>query len=118
MDRRLQPFGLSEATWLPLIYVARAPAPMRQKDLAIGLTLNGSLVARLLDVLETSGFIERRENRPHPSPRRSGGQGGTAQPRVPTFAGVTSEELRTLDISHLSSLRTPHLKSRSPPSLL
>src|SRR5258707_13390029 len=29
-DRRLQPFGLTEATWLPLVHLARAPAPMRQ----------------------------------------------------------------------------------------
>src|SRR3954453_14800726 len=61
VDRRLQPFGLTEATWLPLIYLARAPAPMRQKDLAAALGLDGSSVVRLLDALETSGHIERRE---------------------------------------------------------
>ena len=61
MDRRLQPFGLTEATWLPLIYVARVPAPMRQKDLAAALALDGSSVVRLLDALEASGHIERRE---------------------------------------------------------
>ena len=64
VDRRLQPFGLTEATWLPLIYIARAPAPMRQKDLAAALTLDGSSVVRLLDALETSGLIERREGDP------------------------------------------------------
>jgi MarR family transcriptional regulator for hemolysin len=61
VDRRLQPFGLTEATWLPLIHLARAPAPMRQKDLAASLVLDGSSVVRLLDALETSGLIERRE---------------------------------------------------------
>jgi MarR family transcriptional regulator, transcriptional regulator for hemolysin len=61
VDRRLQPFGLTEATWLPLIYVARATTPMRQKDLAAALTLDGSSVVRLLDALEASGHIERRE---------------------------------------------------------
>jgi MarR family transcriptional regulator for hemolysin len=61
VDRRLHPFGLTEATWLPLIYLARAPAPMRQKDLAAALALDGSSVVRLLDALETSGLIERRE---------------------------------------------------------
>ena len=61
VDRRLQPFGLTEATWLPLIYLARAPVPMRQKDLAAALTLDGSSVVRLLDALEASGLIERRE---------------------------------------------------------
>ncbi|HTB42861.1 MAG TPA: MarR family transcriptional regulator [Acetobacteraceae bacterium] len=61
MDRRLQPFGLTEATWLPLIHLARAPVPMRQKDLAASLVLDGSSVVRLLDALETAGLIERRE---------------------------------------------------------
>jgi MarR family transcriptional regulator for hemolysin len=60
VDRRLQPFGLTEATWLPLIHLARAPVPMRQKDLAATLVLDGSSVVRLLDALEDSGFIERR----------------------------------------------------------
>jgi MarR family transcriptional regulator for hemolysin len=64
VDRNLQPFGLTEATWLPLIYIARAPVPMRQKDLAAALTLDGSSVVRLLDALETSGLIERREGDP------------------------------------------------------
>ena len=61
VDRRLLPFGLTEATWLPLIYVSRAQTPMRQKDLAAALALDGSSVVRLLDALETSGHIERRE---------------------------------------------------------
>jgi MarR family transcriptional regulator for hemolysin len=61
VDRRLQPFGLTEATWLPLIYLARSPVPMRQKDLAAALTLDGSSVVRLLDALETARLIERRE---------------------------------------------------------
>jgi MarR family transcriptional regulator for hemolysin len=60
VDRRLQPFGLTEATWLPLIHIARAPAPMRQKDLSASLVLDGSSVVRLLDALEAAGLIERR----------------------------------------------------------
>jgi MarR family transcriptional regulator, transcriptional regulator for hemolysin len=60
VDRRLQPFGLTEATWLPLIHLARAAAPMRQKDLAASLVLDGSSVVRLLDALESAGLIERR----------------------------------------------------------
>src|SRR6516225_5090796 len=61
VDRHLQPFGLTEATWLPLIYIARASVPMRQKDLAAALTLDGSSVVRLLDALEASELVERRE---------------------------------------------------------
>jgi MarR family transcriptional regulator for hemolysin len=60
VDRRLQPLGLTEATWLPLIHLARAPAPPRQKDLAASLVLDGSSVVRLLDALAGGGFIERR----------------------------------------------------------
>jgi MarR family transcriptional regulator for hemolysin len=35
--------------------------PMRQKDLAAALTLDGSSVVRLLDALEASELVERRE---------------------------------------------------------
>jgi len=62
VDRRLQPFGLTEATWLPLLQVARAPAPMRQKDLAASLSLDSSSVVRLLDALQAAGLVERRED--------------------------------------------------------
>jgi len=61
VDRRLQQFGLTEATWLPLVHIARAQGPMRQKDLAASLVLDSSSVVRLLDALETQGLIERRE---------------------------------------------------------
>ncbi|HVY98565.1 MAG TPA: MarR family transcriptional regulator [Dongiaceae bacterium] len=60
VDRELQVYGLTEATWLPLLHVARAAAPMRQKDLAASLALDNSSVVRLLDALEAAGMIERR----------------------------------------------------------
>jgi MarR family transcriptional regulator for hemolysin len=60
VDRELQPFALSEATWLPLLHLARAAAPMRQKDLAASLAVDNSTVVRLLDALETAGLVERR----------------------------------------------------------
>ena len=55
VDRRLQPLGLTEATWLPLIHLSRAPSPPRQKDLAATLVLDGSSVVRLLDALAGAG---------------------------------------------------------------
>lgn len=61
VNRRVQPFGLTEATWLPLIRVARAAKPMRQKDLAASLGLDGSSVVRLIDTLEKANLLERRE---------------------------------------------------------
>jgi MarR family transcriptional regulator for hemolysin len=60
-DLRLQPFDLTEATWLPLLRIARAPAPPRQKDLAAALFVDGSSVVRLLDNLEQAGLIQRKE---------------------------------------------------------
>ncbi|MEB2843089.1 MarR family transcriptional regulator [Rhizobiales bacterium RZME27] len=67
LDLRLRPFGLTDATWLPLLQLSRAGVPMRQKDLAEALFLDSSSVVRLLDALQASGFIERRE---HPEDRR------------------------------------------------
>jgi MarR family transcriptional regulator for hemolysin len=105
VDRHLQPFGLTEATWLPLIYLARAPEPMRQKDLAAALTLDGSSVVRLLDSLQASGLIERREE---DGDRRAKiitltGRGqriidqveaASRQVRNATLTGLSEEELR------------------------
>lgn len=62
VDVRLQAYGLTEATWLPLLHLSRAAAPMRQKDLAASLALDGSTVARLLDGLQAAALIERRED--------------------------------------------------------
>ncbi|WP_459615404.1 MarR family winged helix-turn-helix transcriptional regulator [Bordetella sp. 2513F-2] len=61
VDRRLQPYGLTEATWLPLVHLARAEKPMRQKELAALLGLDGSSVVRVLDALQAAGMVERRE---------------------------------------------------------
>lgn len=61
VNARLQPYGLTEATWLPLVRVARAAKPMRQKDLAASLGLDGSSVVRLLDALEKASLLDRRE---------------------------------------------------------
>ncbi len=69
VDGRLQPFGLTEATWLPLLRIARSETPMRQNELAASLSLDCSSVVRLIDALENSGFIERCED-PRRSPRK------------------------------------------------
>ena len=63
VDGRLQPYGLTEATWLPLLRIARSEAPMRQNELAASLSLDGSSVVRLLDALESSGLVARCEDR-------------------------------------------------------
>ena len=63
VDGRLQVYGLTEATWLPLLRIARSETPMRQNELAASLSLDGSSVVRLLDALENSGLIDRCEDR-------------------------------------------------------
>jgi MarR family transcriptional regulator, transcriptional regulator for hemolysin len=63
VDGRLQVYGLTEATWLPLLRIARSETPMRQNELAASLSLDGSSVVRLLDALENSGLVERCEDR-------------------------------------------------------
>jgi MarR family transcriptional regulator, transcriptional regulator for hemolysin len=68
VDGRLQVYGLTEATWLPLLRIARSEAPMRQNELAASLSLDGSSVVRLLDALENAGLIERCED---PADRRA-----------------------------------------------
>ena len=89
MDRRLQPFGLTEAMWLPLIHLARVGIPTRQKDLAASLVLDGSSVVRLLDALEIAGLIERRE--------------GSADRRAKTIT-VTGRGLAIIDQVEAASL--------------
>jgi len=61
VNRRLDPFDLTEATWLPLLHLARARSPMRQKDLARSLSVDSSSVVRILDSLEEAGLVERKE---------------------------------------------------------
>ncbi len=61
VDRKLQPLGLTEAMWLPLLHLARASEPMRQKDLAASLSLDSSSVVRLLDGLQAGKLVERLE---------------------------------------------------------
>jgi len=106
VDRRLQPYGLSEATWRPLLHLARAGAPMRQKELAASLGLDNSSVVRTLDALQAAGLIERREDQ---DDRRARAivltESGHAivlqveqvarQVRAETLAGLTDPELET-----------------------
>lgn len=62
VDAELQAFGLTEATWRPLAYVGRLGGGVRQKELAIALSIEGPSLVRLLDGLERRGLIERRED--------------------------------------------------------
>ena len=62
IDAELRAFGLTEATWRPLVYVGRLGDGVRQKELAAALGIEGPSLVRLLDALERRGLIERRED--------------------------------------------------------
>lgn len=67
LNLSLSPLGLTEATWLPLLYLHRE-GPVRQIELADYLGLDRSSVVRLLDTLAAQGLIERQDD---PSDRRA-----------------------------------------------
>lgn len=62
VDRLLAPQGLSQAQWLPLMHLAHAPEPLRQKDLAMSLGLDSSSVVRLVDGLVAKGWVTRLDD--------------------------------------------------------
>ena len=59
MNERLLPFGLTEATWLPMLYISREK-PMRQKDLAEVLGVESSSLVRVIDALVAAGLVVRK----------------------------------------------------------
>jgi len=59
IDQDLRRFGLTEATWRPILMLGMLPPPVRQTDLARALDIEGASLVRLLDVLERAGMIER-----------------------------------------------------------
>ena len=60
IDEQLRPFGLTEATWLPLLHLSRSKAPLRQKDLAAEIGIESSTLVRLIDALDHAGLIQRK----------------------------------------------------------
>ena len=60
LDERLRPLGLSQARGVALYRLARLTKPPAQGELAALLGVEGPTVARLLDSLETAGYVVRR----------------------------------------------------------
>ena len=60
IEKCLHEAGLTDATWAPLVHLARAGGGIRQTDLAARVGLDTSTLVRLLDLLEARGLIERR----------------------------------------------------------
>lgn len=60
-DRTLASSGVSQATALPLVVLARMGENVRQGALAEELGIEGPSLVRLIDQLEAEGLVERRE---------------------------------------------------------
>lgn len=60
LDQRLRPLGMSQAKWLVLLHLNMAKHDMTQKELSERLGIEGPSLVRLLDRMETEGWVERR----------------------------------------------------------
>jgi MarR family transcriptional regulator for hemolysin len=60
VDARLEPMGLSQAQWRPLLALHKADGPLTQTELARVLEIEAPSVVRLLDRLSEKHYIERR----------------------------------------------------------
>lgn len=61
VDAELEAFGLSHATWRPLLKLVRADAPLRQHELADLLRIGHPELVRLLDSLERKRLVARQD---------------------------------------------------------
>ena len=105
VDRRLKAFGLTEATWRPLLHVSRFDSPPRQTDLAESLGIMGPSLVRLLDALERDGLIvrcgdaDRRTKTIRLTPRGEALQGKieavVIEVRRELLAGISDRDLAT-----------------------
>lgn len=103
----LAPVGLTEATWLPLLYLNRV-GPVRQVDLAEYLGLDRSSVVRLVDALTAQGLVLREDD---PQDRRvrwvvltpaaagvvGAAQKAAAEVRGTALSGISPEDLATTE---------------------
>ena len=67
MDRRLQSLGLTQAQWRAIVYLSRDEG-MTQAALAESLEIQPITLTRLIDRMESAGWVERRT---HPGDRRA-----------------------------------------------
>jgi MarR family transcriptional regulator for hemolysin len=67
MDRRLQTLGLTQAQWRAIVHLSRSEG-MTQAALAESLEIQPITLTRLIDRMETAGWVERRT---HPLDRRA-----------------------------------------------
>lgn len=68
LDQQLRHYGLTDASWRPILLLGNLEAPIRQGELVRMLDMDGPSLARLLETLERDGLVERVED---PADRRS-----------------------------------------------
>jgi MarR family transcriptional regulator for hemolysin len=61
IDTELESFGLSNATWRPLLKLAGAAEPLRQHELADQLQIGHPELVRLIDNLERKRLVVRQD---------------------------------------------------------
>jgi len=66
-DRRVQDLGLTQAQWRAIVHLSRGEG-MTQSALADSLDVQPITLARLIDRMESAGWVERRS---HPLDRRA-----------------------------------------------
>lgn len=59
IDHRLKDLGVSQAAWLTIAMVAKAPAPPSQKQLADLLGVEGPTIVAMVDRLVSADYVER-----------------------------------------------------------
>lgn len=67
LDQQLRQYGLTDASWRPILLLGNVDAPVRQSELARLLDMDAPSLARLLETLERDGLVERF---PDPQDRR------------------------------------------------
>ncbi|HTH18313.1 MAG TPA: MarR family transcriptional regulator [Magnetospirillum sp.] len=62
VDAELRDYGVTQATWRALFYIGELGEGGRPKDLAAALEMERPSLTQLLDRLEKSGLVARRED--------------------------------------------------------
>jgi len=91
---RLKQYGLTEATWRPLLHLSKFEAPPRQTDLAESLSIEGPSLVRLLDTLERDGYILRcADSDRRTKTIRLTARGETLQRKIEAVVAETRDEV-------------------------
>lgn len=106
IDAGIRRDAFPDAGWRPLIYLYRSSEPLRQKDLAALIGIEGPSLVRLLDSLVAAGLVLRTQDAEDRRARRLAltPSGLTTAARIEVrLAEVEAELLRQVDSSALQA---------------